>query len=252
PLRRTVAAIRGFNPSRPHWFLFAPPPAALSRMPSATNGGAFAQRQRGWSGGEQLHRIGGLLLQLLEGALLRRLVRAPAQDGCAVAEALAGEMVVADFDHELRFQRTPLRRALGRPAAGAARRIAGEAGRGDQRFQLVGKRKLLVALDGGGEADMVQQAGVVVEAQQQRADDLSVSDLVGRVAEAANDAIGAAEFLDLLHAVAFSGLVGQVAALGNHAVEAVAGTRQPFLRSSVARGGRRQAEARIGFETRLR
>ena len=85
---------------------------------------------------QELHWIGGLLPKLIEGALSRRLVGPPALDGGAVAEALAAEMIVANFDHEFWFQRTPLRRSLGRPSARPARRIAGEAGRRDQRFEF--------------------------------------------------------------------------------------------------------------------
>src|SRR5581483_3611611 len=124
-----------------------------------------------------------------------------------MAKALAAEMIVADLDHKLRLQRTPLRRAFGRPAAGAARGIAGEAGLCNQRFELVGQRGLVLVLDGGGEADMVQQALVIVEPKQQRANHLPAVDLVGRVAEAADDTIGAAESLDLLHALAVAGLI---------------------------------------------
>ena len=45
-----------------------------------------------------------------------------------MAEAAAGDVVVADFRDEFGAQRLPLCRALGRPAAGSAGRIAGEAG----------------------------------------------------------------------------------------------------------------------------
>src|SRR6185437_9442319 len=109
---------------------------------------------------------------LLRRALPRRLVRPPAQQTWAVAEPAAGEMIVADLDHELRLERLPLRRALGRPAARAAGLVAGEAGRADQLFELLGQRFLLAALHRRGEADMVEQARVVVEPKQQRADRL--------------------------------------------------------------------------------
>src|ERR1700759_2690984 len=79
--------------------------------------------------GQQLHRIDGFLLQLIQRALPRRLVRTPAQDGGAVAETVAAEVVVAHLDHERWLQRTPLRGAFGRPAARAARRVAGESRR---------------------------------------------------------------------------------------------------------------------------
>src|ERR1700754_2102878 len=56
---------------------------------------------------QQLHRIDGLLLQLIQRALPRRLVRAPAQDGGAVTKTVAAEMIVADLDNQLRLERTP-------------------------------------------------------------------------------------------------------------------------------------------------
>src|SRR5687768_15045654 len=85
---------------------------------------------------QQLHRIGGLLPELIELALPWRLVGPPAQDGGAVAEALAAEMIVANLDHEFWLQRTPLCRTLGRPSARPARRVAGEPGRRYQRFEF--------------------------------------------------------------------------------------------------------------------
>src|SRR5215208_4852190 len=85
---------------------------------------------------QQSHRIGGLLPELIEAALPRRLVGPPAQDGGAVAKSFAAEMIVANLDHEFWLQRTPLCRTLGRPSARPARRIAGEAGRRDQRFEF--------------------------------------------------------------------------------------------------------------------
>src|SRR3981189_466809 len=90
------------------------------------------------SGGlsQQLHRVGGLLLELIEGALLRRLVRPPAQDGCAMAKPLAAEVIVADLNDQFWLERAPLCRALRRPSARPARRVAGEAGLCDQRLEL--------------------------------------------------------------------------------------------------------------------
>jgi hypothetical protein len=74
-----------------------------------------------------------------------------------VAEAVAAEMVVADFDDELWLQRAPLRRTVGRPPARPARRIAGEAGLCDQRSSFASAPAFL-PLDRRGEADVVQQS----------------------------------------------------------------------------------------------
>ena len=69
-----------------------------------------------------------LAVQLLEGALARRLVRPPAHDLRPVAEAIAGDVIVAYLHHQFRLQRRPFGRTLGAPAAGASGRIAGETG----------------------------------------------------------------------------------------------------------------------------
>src|SRR5947209_7716624 len=99
-------------------------------------------------------------------------------------------MIVANFDHELWFQRAPLRGALRRPPARTARRVAGKAGRCDQRLEPRRQRRLLRLLDRGGKADMMQNSGFIIKAEQQRADDSAVSDLVGRVAKPAYHAVG--------------------------------------------------------------
>src|SRR5947209_8651930 len=66
-----------------------------SRPPSPTRGEGKKESL------QQLQQIRFLLLYLIQRALLWRLVRTPAQQPRAVAEAFAGEMVVADFDNEL-------------------------------------------------------------------------------------------------------------------------------------------------------
>src|SRR5688572_29205522 len=124
--------------------------------------------------------------ELLASALPRRLVRAAAEQPGAVAEAARGDLVVHDFDYHLRLQRLPLGGAVGRPAARTARRVAGEPGRLDQPLQLFGPYRPILAGDRGGEADMMEQAGMVVEAEQQRSDQL----VVAAVAEAADNAVG--------------------------------------------------------------
>ena len=75
---------------------------------------------------------------------------------------------------------------------------------------------------------MMQQAIVIVEAEQQRSDDPLAVHFVGGVAEAADHTVRAAEILDLLHAVAVAGLIGQVDALCDDAVATAARSRQPF------------------------
>src|SRR3954453_8147847 len=90
---------------------------------------AISNSPRRWQpdgSSQELHRIDGLLLELIEVALARRFVGPPAQDRGAVAKPLAAEMIVGHLDHEFRLQRTPARRTIGRPAARATRCIAGK------------------------------------------------------------------------------------------------------------------------------
>src|ERR1700722_7513900 len=135
-------------------------------------------------------------------------------------------MVVANLDHEPRLQWHPFARTLRRPAARSPRCVAAKAWRSNQGFELFGKSRLVLLLDRRGEADVVEQAAAIVEAKQQRADDVCA--LV--VAEAADHAVGAAVVLDLLHAGAIARAIIEVALLGDHAVKRGAGAAQPFLR----------------------
>src|SRR5690606_36517689 len=127
----------------------------------------------------------------------RRLVGSPAQQARAVAKAAAAEMVVGDLDHEAGLERQPMRRAARGPAARAARLIPGKAGRRNERFEPARERHAVDARESGREPYMVQQSGIVVEAEQQRAD----SRLALAVAETADHAVGAAVALDLAHRV---------------------------------------------------
>jgi hypothetical protein len=47
--------------------------------------------------------------QLLEGALLRRLVGPPSNQARAVTKAIAGYVIIAHFDHQPGAQRLPFR-----------------------------------------------------------------------------------------------------------------------------------------------
>src|SRR6516162_1236780 len=61
---------------------------------------------------QQCHQIGFSLLDLIERALAGRFVGPPAHKPRPVPEALAGEMIVAHFDHERWSHRLPLAGAL--------------------------------------------------------------------------------------------------------------------------------------------
>src|SRR5882724_2560067 len=74
---------------------------------------------------------------LIELALRGLLIGPPAQEFCPVTKAAAGEVIVLNFDDELWRERLPLGGALGGPAAWTTGRVAGEARRLDQLFQLL-------------------------------------------------------------------------------------------------------------------
>src|SRR5437763_12105380 len=85
--------------------------------------------------------------QLLERALLRVLVGAPADKAGAVAEAPTGDLVVTDLDDQRGLQRLPLAGSLGVPAARGARSASGEARRFDQSFEVLGEPRTLGCRD---------------------------------------------------------------------------------------------------------
>ena len=80
-----------------------------------------------------------------------------------MAEAAAGEVVVLDFDDDFGGQGLPLGAAPGRPAARAAGRLAVEAGRLDERLEQRREFFPLRGFEGRAEADVVEQAVIVVE-----------------------------------------------------------------------------------------
>ena len=75
----------------------------------------------------------------------------------------AANLVIADFNHELRSQMHPLACALGIPSAGAARRIAGEAGPGNEAFEPTGQCLAIKIAQCRSKVDMVELALVIVE-----------------------------------------------------------------------------------------
>src|SRR5688572_12589468 len=99
---------------------------------------------------------------LVEFALAGGFVGAPADEAGAVAKAPASEMIVAHFDDELWFQRLPFGGPVRGPAAGAARRAAGEAGRVDKSFEFFGERRLLTVFQTGTEANMMQSPVIII------------------------------------------------------------------------------------------
>src|SRR5690606_3340252 len=74
---------------------------------------------------------------LLESALMGRLVRPPAQKLGAMTKSFCRHLVNANFDDEFRTQRFPRSAPLRAPAAGAARSVAGETRRLAQFLQTI-------------------------------------------------------------------------------------------------------------------
>src|SRR5205085_8838291 len=99
-------------------------------------------------------------------ALRRILVRAEAQQPCAVAEAVLLELVEAHLDDELRLERR-LFEAVGSPAVRFAE--AAVALGVEQGEDFRGDLRLVLCADRGG-ADVVQLALVAVEAEEERRD----------------------------------------------------------------------------------
>ena len=145
---------------------------------------------------------------------LGRFVGAEANELGAVAEAIAGHLVVAHLDHELGLQRLPLFGAFGAPPARSSRRVPGEARRRDEGPELRRQRRAILVGDSRREADMVKLAVSVVEPEQERADLLAA----GAIAEAADHTVGGTMLLDLHHRP-LAGDVGSVALFGHDAVE---------------------------------
>ena len=82
---------------------------------------------------------------------------------------------------------------------------------------------------------MVEEAAVVVEAEQQRAH----APAPGLVAEPADDTVGSAQMLDLEHG-AFPRQVGEVQALRHHPVDLDMAAGEPFFRFPQVAGERRE------------
>src|SRR6266851_9781624 len=115
---------------------------------------------------------------LIESALLGRLVQAPAKKARRMPETLAGlELVVSDLTHQLRTHRHPLEVFSPRPAAESARHSAG-AVRIPLALRNVDLKRLqfgdqLLALGGTerrGVTDVLEGTLAVVQTEEQRAE----------------------------------------------------------------------------------
>ncbi len=174
-----------------------------------------------------------------------------------MAEAIALHVFVGDFDDEFGAERFPAQVLAGVPAglasghaAGGLRGFVGPIGPGMivQGVSAIGVEAVdeLVALGGGeagADADVLELAGVVVEAEEERADGSSLS--VFMPAEAGDDAIAVSFVLDFEHG-AFVGGVGAGDGFGDDAVEAGAfKAGEPILGGGAVLGGGGEVEGRV-------
>src|SRR6202012_6082177 len=86
---------------------------------------------------------------------------------------------------------------------------------------------------------------VIVESKQNRPHDLATFLKLLTIAEAADDAVGAAVPFDLLHASAVAGLVGEIEPLRNHAIASGPCRRQPTVGVLASCAGRRKSKEAI-------
>ena len=103
-----------------------------------------------------------------------------------MAESLPSDLIEADLDDQFGPQRLPFPRTVGGPTARSARRASGETRRLDHRLQPWRQFGAFRPAETGGEADVIKAPRVVVQPEQQRADQM----LAARIAEAADHAIG--------------------------------------------------------------
>src|SRR3954454_12518199 len=94
----------------------------------------------------------GLSPELVDQALVRVLVRAPAQEARAVPDAVAGDVVEGDLADELRPQPLPDQLLVRLPAA----RLAGAALVGAVGLELSDQLALLLRLEARGVTDHVE------------------------------------------------------------------------------------------------
>src|SRR6476620_1115004 len=187
---------------------------------------------------EEAEQIGFFLRELIHLTLPRRLVGPPAEQFRAMAETIARDMIIANFDNEFRLERVPDVLLALIPSAWSPRSGTGEAGWCDEFFEFLRESRPV----GGGyarsEANVMQQTVRIIETKEEGTDGF----LAFAITKSADDAIGGAEALDLLHAIAFTGAIAEIASFRDDAVESGRGVREPILCFSETRRRRRQAD----------
>src|ERR1043166_2725841 len=89
-----------------------------------------------------------------------------------MTKTFAGHMIELHLSDQLRLERLPFCRAICCPATRSAGSASREARRRDQFLQFLRQRFALGCFDSRTKANVVQQASLVVEAEQQRADNV--------------------------------------------------------------------------------
>src|SRR3954447_10089043 len=102
------------------------------------------------------------MLHLVHRALLRGLVRTVTMDLCSVPESAAGEMIIGDFDHNLRIDRLPFAGSFRAPAARPAGSIPSESRFLPERLELFREGRAFGRLKSGRKPDVMEQAIIVV------------------------------------------------------------------------------------------
>src|SRR5581483_8561429 len=97
----------------------------------------------------------------------------------------------------------------------ASGRAAGESWRADQRLDNFLQFFSLLGIEAGRKSDVIEQAFIVVESQQQRSDPATLL----RVAEASNYTVRSSDALHLHHGSTLTGCIGRVEALSDNSVE---------------------------------
>src|SRR5579864_298856 len=210
----------------------------------------------GKDGGDFLRRHD---FKLSVGAVGGLLVGAPAAELGDMAEAAALHVVVRDLDHQFGTHRLPRQVFALTPAALAAGHAAGSftalgsmlgpgsPGMSSQcvlaiRLEKLGELAAFLHAEAGADADVLQGAGFVEEAEQERADESAIAFLVP--AKAGHHAVTVTLVLDLEHH-ALVGLVGSGYRLGDDAVEAGAfKTLEPVGGNVAVDGGRSEMNGR--------
>src|SRR5579863_1777295 len=141
-------------------------------------------------------------VQLVDRALARRLVLAPANDLRAVANPPVADVVVADLDNQLRPKLDPFELAVGGPAA----RLTAAASAGLKRRQLSAQLALALRREGRAVADRSKRSAGLVEPEDDRTDRLRLN--ARPVAH--HDAVERAQALDLDHRRPLSRGVGGI------------------------------------------